>query len=71
MKELKQELKQILLGLNCVMDGDKYLITITFDYLLSDFDLSQIMEACHKRNCIVFIYPKDENHFELSISSRA
>ena len=71
MKDLKKELKQILLGLNYGMVSDKYLITITIAYFLSDFDLSLIMEACHKRNCIVFIYPKDENHFELSISSRA
>ncbi len=71
MEELKQELKQILLGLNYGMVGEKYLITITIAYFLSDHDLRRIMEACHKRNCIVFIYPKDENHFELSISSRA
>lgn len=71
MKDLKQELKQILLGLDYGMVGDKYLITITIAYFLSDHDLSEIMEACHKRNCIVFVYPKDENHFELSISSRA
>lgn len=71
MKDLKQELKQLLLGLDYGMVGDKYLITITLAYFLSDHDLSRIMEACHKRNCIVFIYPKDENHFELSISSRS
>lgn len=71
MKDLKQELKHILLGNDYGMVGDKYLITITINYYLSDFELRRIMEACHKHNCIVFVYQKDENHFELSIRSRA
>ena len=70
MKKLEQELKQLLLGLNYKMRTGDTLITISVARFISDHDLSMIMDACHKRNCIVYIFPCDESHFELSICER-
>jgi hypothetical protein len=70
MKYLDEVLHQILLGCDYEMSVNSGLITITLASYISDWELSKVMEAVHRRQCIMFVYPKDEDHIELSISEK-
>lgn len=68
MKYLEEELHQILLGCDYEMRVSNCLISITLTDFISDYALRKVLEAVHRKKCLILIFAKDENHIGLSIS---
>lgn len=71
MKELIKKLEHVLYGDNYEMRVSGTLITIVHEGFVSNYSLRRILEECDKRDYLVFIYPRDEKSFELSLSTKS
>ena len=70
MVELMKELKQVLLGEVYEMRISGKLITVYFEGFMCNYCLKRILEECNKRDYLVYIWPKDNQNFELSLSPK-